>query len=105
MRRLWVLFLGACLGCGAGETAPQIGSKLFTEQILLGEIFTQLCQRQGAPAVHRRQFGRSHEIFAAILRGEIDAYPDYTGTLRAEILADRQIKDDLTLRDTLRGMG
>jgi osmoprotectant transport system permease protein len=46
---------------------------------------------EGLPAAHREELGGSRFLWEALVRGDIDAYPEYTGTLRLEILADRSI--------------
>ena len=71
-----------------GRAAPpiRVGSKAFTESVILGEIAATLLQTRGILATHRRQLGGTKILFSALTRGEIDAYPDYTGTLTQEIL-------------------
>lgn len=72
----------------AQEPAPRIvvGSKSFTESVVLGEILTQTARLAGAQAQHRRQIGGTRILFEAVRRGEIDAYVEYTGTLTQELL-------------------
>jgi osmoprotectant transport system permease protein len=69
------------------EAKVTIGSKAFTESILVGELASQLVQSAGGRAEHRPSLGGTRVAWEALLRGEIDAYPDYTGTLEREILA------------------
>jgi len=64
-----------------------IGSKNFTESVLLGELATQLLIGQGVPAEHRQALGGSRILWNALQRGDIDIYPEYSGTLRFELLA------------------
>ncbi len=66
-----------------------VGSKNFTESVLLGELTTQLLIAQGIAAEHRRALGGSRILWNALARGDIDIYPEYSGTLRFELLADR----------------
>lgn len=68
-----------------------IGSKSFTESVILGEILTGLAQKGGHEATHRRQLGGTRILWSALLRGDIDAYPEYTGTISQEILAQKNI--------------
>jgi osmoprotectant transport system permease protein len=63
-----------------------IGSKEFTESVILGEIATQLLQSGGIEAIHRRELGGTRILWSALERGDIDAYPDYTGTVLTELL-------------------
>jgi osmoprotectant transport system permease protein len=67
----------------------QVGSKVFTESVILGEAVTQLLEASGLPAAHRRELGGTQIVWQALKRGEIDAYVEYTGTIRAEILGGR----------------
>ena len=64
----------------------QIGSKAFTESVIVAEMAAQLARSAGIEAVHRRELGGSRILWDALLRGEIDAYPEYTGTIAQELL-------------------
>ena len=64
-----------------------MGAKKFTESIILGEIITQLVQTKGLLASHKKQLGGTRILWNALLAGEIDMYPDYTGTVMREILS------------------
>ncbi|MGH8646099.1 MAG: glycine betaine ABC transporter substrate-binding protein, partial [Gammaproteobacteria bacterium] len=71
-----------------GEESPlvTVGSKPFTESVILGEIATQLLENEGIRVQHQAQLGGTRFLWAALLAGEIDLYVEYTGTLRTEIL-------------------
>lgn len=71
---------------GAPPPPIRLGSKAFTESVILGEIAGALLQSRGIPTTHRRQLGGTKILFSALTGGEIDAYPDYIGTLTQEIL-------------------
>ena len=71
----------------ARASEVRVGSKAFTESIVLGELATQLARSAGAAAVHRRALGGTRVLWEALQRGDVDVYPDYTGTLAREILA------------------
>lgn len=85
-----VVFACALLACACQTrtepTTIAVGSKTFTESVILGEIATQLAQARGTAAVHERELGGTRILFEALRRGELDAYPEYTGTLRQELL-------------------
>lgn len=69
--------LAAC-GAGGGDTI-RVGSKEFTEQYILGNMYEMLLDNAGFDA----QFtpvGGTAENHRALLEGEIDVYPEYTGT-------------------------
>lgn len=82
------------------DAAFTVGSKSFTESVVLGELARLAAERDGIAVAHRRELGGSRILFEALRRGEIDAYPEYTGTLIYELLAGSapSIKshDDLT---------
>jgi len=84
--------LALAAGGAAWAEAPagavvHVGSKSFTESVILGEIATQVVRAAGAEAEHRSGFGGTRLVWNALLRGAIDLYPEYTGTLIQEILA------------------
>lgn len=90
MRRLLLFPLFALLlcGCSRPEQKPVlVGAKQFTESILLAEMGTQLTRDAGVRA-ERADLGSTLTLWVALTRGEIDAYPEYTGTVRKEILKD-----------------
>jgi osmoprotectant transport system permease protein len=64
----------------------QVGSKVFTESVIVAEIAAQLVRAAGIESVHRRELGGSRVLWDALLKGEIHAYPEYTGTLTQELL-------------------
>lgn len=93
MRR-WTSLLGALLLASAvpgyagdgGETI-RIGSKKFTESVILGEIVTRLLRADGFSVEYRAELGGTRVLWSALRRGDIDLYPEYSGTLRHEIFA------------------
>ena len=90
MKRL-ALAIAAVLLCGAAWGADdtlRIGSKNFTESIVLAEMLRLDAQRQGLRIEHRRAMGGSAILWKALLEGSIDAYPEYTGTITRELLHD-----------------
>jgi osmoprotectant transport system permease protein len=72
-----------------GSDGPFIvGSKRFTESYILGEILRQTAATAG-PAEHRQGLGNTAVVLAALKAGAIDVYPEYLGTIDAEILGHR----------------
>ena len=76
-------------GCSGGKTIV-VGSKDFTENILLGEIFAQAIEGNTDYKVDRKlNLGGTYVCFEGIKNGDIDIYPEYTGTaLTAELKMD-----------------
>jgi osmoprotectant transport system permease protein len=66
--------------------AVTVGSKQFTESVILGELATQTLAAEGVPAGHRRELGGTRLLFEALRSGQIDVYPEYTGTLQQELV-------------------
>jgi osmoprotectant transport system permease protein len=77
---------------GQQRDAPRVGvgSKAFTENVILGEMLTLLAREAGADAIHKAELGGTQIAFSSLKSGQIDAYPEYTGTLALEILRDNR---------------
>jgi len=85
----------------AAENTVTIGSKKFTESVILGEALAQLAASCGANATHRRDLGGTRILWNALNAGDIDAYPEYTGTIAQEILAGENVSTDAEIRASL----
>ena len=82
-----------------------IGSKKFTESYVLGEIAKRTLTDAGIPAEHRQGMGGTIILWQALRGGQIDAYPEYTGTIAQEILkTDRALSRD-EIRESLAKFG
>ena len=82
------------------EVDIRVGSKNFTEQIILGEIIAQTIEKQLGATVERTfNLGGTFICFNALKNDELDIYVEYTGTaltaiLKQEIMSDpRQVYD------------
>src|SRR5215212_7585090 len=64
----------------AQEGPVRIGSKDFTEQLILGEMYALLLENAGITTERRLNLGGTQVAQEALLAGEIDLYPEYTGT-------------------------
>lgn len=96
----WLALLAALLVLlpltGSAQTATKpastptvvIGSKNFTESVVLGEIARLAAREHGVKAQHRRSLGGTRILWRALTEGDIDAYPEYTGTITHELLRD-----------------
>ncbi len=83
------LLLTLSAACGPRQKPIVVGSKNFTEQVILGEIIAQHLQhRLDRPVVRRLNLGGTLLTYQALLNGEISLYPEYTGTIEAEILKE-----------------
>lgn len=105
MRKKWIGTIAVVLvagilggmlltGCSTSSTGSSdkivIGSKDFSENIILGEMFAQLIEAKTDLQVERKlNMGGTFVCFEAIKNGEIDVYPEYTGTgLTAQLKMD-----------------
>ncbi|MCP4040233.1 MAG: amino acid ABC transporter permease, partial [bacterium] len=77
------------LAASASEASLKVGSKSFTESVVLGELLRIRAGSEGIRVEHRRELGGSRILFEALRRGEIDAYPEYSGTLIFELLGHK----------------
>src|SRR6266568_685639 len=76
----------ACTAAIAAATL-NVGSKRFTESYILGEIIKQTAQAAGeATVTHSQGLGNTAIVLNALTTGNIDLYPEYTGTIAKEIL-------------------
>ena len=57
-----------------------VGSKDFTENILVGEMFVQALENEGAKVKSQTNLGGTSVARDALINDEIDVYPEYTGT-------------------------
>ena len=74
-----------------------VGSKRFTESYILGEIISLIAtQTAEATVVLRPGMGNTGILLAALRAGDIDIYPEYTGTIIREILQSQRV---LTLKE------
>jgi osmoprotectant transport system substrate-binding protein len=81
------LLLLSLLACGPRHNRIVVGSKNFTEQLILGEILAQHIESKTHLPVERRFYLAGTFICQqAILAGRIDIYPEYTGTALTAIL-------------------
>jgi osmoprotectant transport system substrate-binding protein len=86
------VMLSAC-GGGAGEKSIVIGSKDFEEQYILAEMYAQVLEDSGFTVERKLGLAGTPVAQAALESGEIDLYPEYTGTglltvLKEEVRSD-----------------
>lgn len=92
------VIVGLCFGWGAGcgkERPITVGSKNFTEQVILGEIVAQhLEHRLGRRVDRKLNLGGTLLVHQALVNGDIDVYPEYTGTALTTILKSPPVRDE-----------
>jgi osmoprotectant transport system substrate-binding protein len=77
---LWHAREGTWLTALAQGTPVRIGSKDFTEQLILGELYAALLDNAGIPTEKHLNLGGTQVAQEALIAGQIDLYPEYTGT-------------------------
>ena len=99
-RLLWttaaviVIFAAAAyFFAGPGGKRIAVGSKDFSEQVILGEILAQAIEAKTGLQVERRFDLGGNLAHEALMAGEIDVYPEYTGTALLAILKSQPLKD------------
>ena len=103
----WWLQIGLILllssACSRGPKPLVVGSKNFTEQIILAEILAQQIEwRTGLEVELRANLGGTLVCHRAMLAGQIDLYPEYTGTAFAVILKQQVVTDPRGVYDRVR---
>ena len=93
------------LGAHARRAAPVIvGSKNFTEQIVLGEIVAQALEAQGLPVVRKLNLGGTFICDRALRAGDIDIYVEYTGTAVTAVFHEPVPHDPAQALERTRGL-
>jgi osmoprotectant transport system permease protein len=91
---LLLLFIPSVI-ISQNENYPiKIGSKKFTESVILGEMAYQLARTVNQNVEHKKEIGGTRVLWDALLKGDIDIYPEYTGTIRQEILLGQNVQND-----------
>lgn len=84
------------------STAIKIGSKNFTEELILGELYAQSLEHAGLTVDRRLNLGSVEVAMAALERGDIDLYPEYTGTALLVVLKLPPMKDRVATFETVK---
>jgi osmoprotectant transport system substrate-binding protein len=93
MRRRHLLAALAAPSLAHAAQTLRIGSKNFTEQLVVAELFAQGLERAGAQVQRRVNLGGTAIAQQALLAGEIDLYPEYTGTGLGVVLKQPPVGD------------
>ena len=89
-------------GC-SGSHSLTVGSKNFTEQVILGEIIAQHLERGLHLKVNRKlNLGGTLLAHQALLDRDLDMYPEYTGTAFTNVLKQEPISDSSVVLDRVR---
>src|SRR5437899_10836603 len=81
----FICFFSAC--SKPPQTKITIGSKFFTEQVMLAELLAQHIEaKTGIPVIRKTNLGGTLLVHKALLAGELDLYVEYTGTALTAVL-------------------
>lgn len=70
----------ALIACTEEKAKLSVGSKLFTESVILAEMIAQLAENEGIDVQRNMSFGFTSTMMEAAKQGVIDIYPEYNGT-------------------------
>lgn len=89
----WVCCAGVSPFAGCKKTAQTeitIGSKFFTEQVVLAELLAQHIEaKTGIPVIRKTNLGGTLLVHKALLAGDLDLYVEYTGTALTAVLGEQ----------------
>lgn len=105
MKILWIYILICLTAAGCTEkynSQINVGSKKFTESVILGDLITQFAKSEKINIEHKKELGGTRILWNALLNGEIDIYPEYTGTIIQELLHGESINNFNSLKNSLK---
>src|SRR5690625_2237451 len=91
-----VLLLSAC---GGGSSKIKVGSKDFTESLILGEMYALVLEEAGFDVERKLNLGGTLVAHEAMKNGDIDLYPEYTGTGLINIMEEEPMSDPQEVYD------
>lgn len=105
---LVVVLLAGAAGCSGGSSGGSggnrkpvvVGSKIDTEGAVLGQIIITLLENKGIQVVDKTKTGTTDVVRQALLSGEIDIYPEYTGTALSQFFPKATIPPGTTSNGT-----
>jgi osmoprotectant transport system substrate-binding protein len=101
---LLALVLSACgIGGGASGTPIKVGSKDFTEEYIVGEMYALLLENAGFTVERKHNLGGTPVAHEALIKGDIDLYPEYTSTGLLTVLKQSPIQDPKQILATVKG--
>jgi osmoprotectant transport system permease protein len=97
-----IVLLGSGVAARRERGAIVVGSKNFTEQLVLGELLAQTIERAGVPVDRRLNLGGTLICDRALLSGDIDVYVEYTGTALTAVFHQPVSNDPGAVFDAVR---
>jgi osmoprotectant transport system substrate-binding protein len=75
-------------GPGSGKPAVTIGTKNFTEELILGQLYAQALRAKGYTVTVKPNIGDSEAVAGEMAAGRVSGYPEYTGTILSVLAKD-----------------
>ena len=103
--QLVVFVLVALLLAGCSRAAPvtlKVGSKDFTEEFILAEMYSLLLEEAGFKVERKFNLGGTPIAHAALVKGDIDLYPEYTSTGLLTVLKEKPLADARAILEAVR---
>ena len=105
--RTWLALAIAAIAASAvlpaqAQQALRVGSKNFTEQFVLGELYAQALEAAGIKVEKKLNLGGTLIAHKALEEGQIDFYPEYTGTMLLAVLKAEPMTDARAVYDIVK---
>jgi osmoprotectant transport system permease protein len=101
-----LLVLSACGESRPGSPIIRVGSKSFTESYIVAELVAQIIDEAGEARAERRLgLGGTGIVYTALAAGDLDVYPEYTGTIAQAILKEPSATSVEALRTRMEPRG
>ena len=96
--------LVACILAASASSAQvvRVGSKNFTEQFVLAEIYAQALEAAGINVEKKLNLGGTLIAHKALEEKQIDMYPEYTGTILLAVLKQESMNDQKAVYDKVK---
>lgn len=99
---LVALLVAACGPRAASQPTVKVGSKDFTEEFILAEMYALLLEDAGFKVERKFNLGGTPVAHAALQKGDIDLYPEYTSTGLLTVLKQQPLSDPKAVVETVR---
>ena len=96
------LFMAAAMLSPAAAQTIKVGSKNFTEQYILAEMYAAILEKAGFKVERKINLGGTLIAHQALTTGEIDLYPEYTGTALSAVVKGEMSNDAQKVYDQVK---
>lgn len=99
---LLLAFLALTVACGSAPKPVRVGSKDFTEEFIVGNLYALSLENNGIPVKPKLNLGDMPVNHQALVNDQIDWYPEYTGTGLLTVLKLPTNTDPQTVFNTVK---